>query len=374
MSTSSRGSVPSISDTRKRYAGERAFTLVELLVVIAIIGILVGLLLPAVQAAREAARRMSCSNNLKQIGIAVHNYHDAFRQIPGNLGSPDTTSTSGPTPPACPSWLVTILPQLEQTAVAEKLDYSGTDFSDTNASGLPNKNWKVMSESRVPSYYCPSSAMPKERIQNASNATRAWDSNAPATYSVQIPDYVGSVGYYYDPGDTEFNWDRYYNGTATWTGYGWLQDDGFFSMRNNRFTRRTFASVLDGLSNTIAVGEHGAYMYDFDRKRYDARPGRGNGGMWSSNRMFFEWGAAPWWGQTANVTVPRFPNNSLYSGNYTQEWETTLHNGFRSQHVGGVQFLYGDGSVRFITDSVDFVNVFPALNGRADHWVIDKEY
>jgi prepilin-type processing-associated H-X9-DG protein len=216
--------------------------------------------------------------------------------------------------------------------------------------------------------------MPHTRIQNTSNATRAWDPDAPNTYEVQIPDYVASAGFYYDPGDTSFNWARYYNNTATWTGYGWLQDDGFISMRNNRFKRRGFASIMDGLSNTIAVGEHGSYMYDFDGTQYDARPGRGAGAMWSSNKMFFEWGGAPWWGQTANVTVPRFPNNSLYSGNYTQRWATTLHNGFRSQHIGGVQFVFADGSVRFITDSVDFVNVFPALNGRADRWVFDQDF
>ncbi|TWU47900.1 DUF1559 domain-containing protein [Rubripirellula reticaptiva] len=352
----------------------RGFTLVELLVVIAIIGVLVGLLLPAVQAAREAARRMQCSNNLKQIGIAVHNYHDTFRQIPGNVSVRQTIPTGGATPTTGPSWLVAILAQIEQTSAAERLDYTGTDFSDTNGSGLPNRNWKVMSETKVPGYNCPSSTLPKERFQNTSNATRQWDPTAPASYEVQVPEYVASVGFYFRPGDTDFDWDRYYNETATWTGYGWLQDDGFFSMKNNRFQERRFASISDGLSNTIAVGEHGAYMYDFDGKQYDARPGRGNGAMWSANKGYFEWGGPRYWGQTANVTVPRFPNNSLYSGNYTQQWETTLHNGFRSQHIGGVQFLFADGSVRFITDSIDFVNVFPALTGRADRWVFDQDF
>jgi prepilin-type N-terminal cleavage/methylation domain-containing protein/prepilin-type processing-associated H-X9-DG protein len=349
------------------------FTLVELLVVIAIIGIMVGLLLPAVQAAREAARRMQCSNNLKQIGLAIHNYHSAFKKIPGNRG-PSRELAAGEIPPDGASWLVSIMPQLEQGAVYERLRFEGTDFGDTNRSGVPNRNWEVMSQTKVPGYYCPSSAMPQFRNQNTSNATRNWDSNAPDSYQVQISDYVGAAGYYYDPGDTVFNWDRHYSGRATWTGYGWLQDDGFFSMRNNQFNQRSFASILDGLSNTIAVGEHGAFMYDFDGTRYDARPGRGNGGIWSSNIMYYEWIQAPYRGMTSNVTVPRFPNNSLYSGNYTQEWATTLHNGFRSQHVGGVQFVFADGSVRFITDSVDFVNVFPALNGRADRWVFDQDF
>ena len=98
------------ANRRKAAAGARGFTLVELLVVIAIIGILVGLLLPAVQAAREAARRMSCQNNLKQLGLAMHNYHDAFRSFPGNVGSLEGDPQMGA------SWLVMILPQLEQTA------------------------------------------------------------------------------------------------------------------------------------------------------------------------------------------------------------------------------------------------------------------
>ncbi len=103
-----------------------AFTLVELLVVIAIIGVMVGLLLPAVQAAREAARRMSCSNNLKQIGLAIHMYHDAFKAIPPAHIAPDVALV-GTTKPS--SWIVRILPFMEQTAAFEQTDFS-SDFSN----------------------------------------------------------------------------------------------------------------------------------------------------------------------------------------------------------------------------------------------------
>lgn len=352
----------------ERRSTRGAFTLIELLVVIAIIGVMVGLLLPAVQAAREAARRMQCSNNMKQIGIAIHNYHGTFRQMPANHGIRQDP-IAGQTPPSGLSWMAVILPQLEQTAAADKLVFGGTDFSEDSAT--PNRNWKVMSETTVPSYSCPSSALDEYRIQTTSNATKTFDPDAPDSYQVQIPDYVASVGYYNPPGSTTFSWDRYYANRATWS-WGWLQDDGYLSMLNNRFQERRFASVLDGLSNTIAVGEHGSFLYHFDGTQEDSRPGRGPGGFWAARPMHYAWGA--YHGKTANVTVPRYPNNSLFSGNWTQNMEHTLHNGFRSQHIGGVQFLMGDGSVKFVTDSIDFDNIFTALCGRADHYNFDQDY
>ena len=109
-----------------------AFTLVELLVVIAIIGILVGLLLPAVQAAREAARRMSCSNNFKQIGLAVHNYHSSFKQLPQN-GTGTTRSMAGNVTydgnRLFLSWLVPITPFVEQQALWEKISNQSTEVT-----------------------------------------------------------------------------------------------------------------------------------------------------------------------------------------------------------------------------------------------------
>ncbi|MDR0870905.1 MAG: DUF1559 domain-containing protein, partial [Planctomycetaceae bacterium] len=113
----------------------RAFTLVELLVVIAIIGVLIGLLLPAVQAAREAARRMSCSNNLKQIGIAIHNYHDTEGRIPLNVN------------PNCFSWAAAILPFAEQTNLKDQLDLTKKAYDTVNM---------TVGKSKVPMYICPS--------------------------------------------------------------------------------------------------------------------------------------------------------------------------------------------------------------------------
>src|SRR5690606_26844299 len=98
----------------------RAFTLVELLVVVAIIGVMVGLLLPAVQAAREAARRMQCSNNLKQYGLSLHNYHDIYKQFaPGGTANAHPNNTNPRV-----GWVVRVLPQLEQQALYDQLDFS----------------------------------------------------------------------------------------------------------------------------------------------------------------------------------------------------------------------------------------------------------
>ncbi|QDT06651.1 hypothetical protein K227x_50670 [Rubripirellula lacrimiformis] len=355
-------------NTRFRTVRSRlAFTLVELLVVIAIIGVLVGLLLPAVQAAREAARRMQCSNNLKQLGLAIHNYHGTFQQFPANIGT-DKDLWEGSNRTSNASWLTMILPQIEESAAYEQFTFSGTDFTDTGSG--TNYNWEVMSNLRVPGYNCPSNPMPNERTHTATAGTQAI--GAPETYNIQIPDYVANVGFYFRPGADSFAWDRYYANTATWTGYGWLQDDGFLSIINNVFQKRRFSSVTDGTSHTLAVGEHSNFLHHFDGTKQDSRPGRGAGGAWAAWPSHFEWSSAS--GRTSNVTVPRYPNNSLYANNYTQKDENTLHNGYRSAHTGGVQFVMGDGSVRFITDSVDFVNVFPALAGRADGYVIREEH
>ncbi len=113
----------------------RGFTLIELLVVIAIIAILVALLLPAVQQAREAARRTQCKNNLKQLGIAIHNYHDVAGMFPGNI-------TQSPGSYRNASWLTMILPYIDQAPAYNQMEFSGTNFSNQGAP--PNLNWDLV--------------------------------------------------------------------------------------------------------------------------------------------------------------------------------------------------------------------------------------
>jgi prepilin-type N-terminal cleavage/methylation domain-containing protein len=123
----------------------RAFTLVELLVVIAIIGILVGLLLPAVQAARDAARRMQCSNNLKQLGLAVHNFESARRQLPTSLRPPSNVASSGEQSRV--AVLTDLLPYLEQTAIFDRYNKAINWNQGVN---IP------LSQTRIPAFICPS--------------------------------------------------------------------------------------------------------------------------------------------------------------------------------------------------------------------------
>ncbi len=137
--------------TRVRRGG---FTLVELLVVIAIIGILVALLLPAVQAAREAARRMSCSNNLKQIALAMHNYHDVHKTFPSNPAYPTTENVGGRYQQNWLSWsgLASLLPYMEQNQLAQRIDWRYR--WDNNNGGTVNNS--VVTRARIPGYVCPS--------------------------------------------------------------------------------------------------------------------------------------------------------------------------------------------------------------------------
>lgn len=349
-----------------RWKRNRGFTLVELLVVIAIIGVLVGLLLPAVQSAREAARRMSCSNNLKQIGLALHNYHDAYKQFPlavlGEGYSADGWQRQ-------PSWLIRILPQLEQGAAVEGMTYSGTTFDLMDASwAAPARAWDAMNRLRVPSYSCPSSVLPKTWNFATNAATQAL--GAPGSIEVQISDYAGNNGCNYR-GGTVADYDE----TAEWRRVGVIADNGFFGVKWRENMGQTwpgtitrFATMLDGTSHTIAVGEQGAF-HGLDN---DFRASAVRGGMWSCATGTHS-------SDLSNYVVTRFPIN--YSGDswtakssqgvvsgawannqYATSWGNTA---FRSQHTGGAQFVFADGSVHFLTDSIQF-DIYTALMDRYD--------
>ncbi len=218
----------------KGLSRRRGFTLVELLVVIAIIGILVGLLLPAVQAAREAARRMQCSNNMKQIGLALHNYSSAYSSMPaGCNGIPNAAGTNfnghGWT------WHASILPYLEQTTLYDAIqgaDGMGNELGDQN-SGKP----LVVKATTLSLFWCPS--QPDVRSGSQKNGYQ------PANYNGNMGTRIGNG-----------NDDCICTGIANLADmqtkpWGCMNGNGIFFVRS----RVRFSDVIDGLSNTIFVSE-----------------------------------------------------------------------------------------------------------------------
>ncbi|GAA4450354.1 DUF1559 domain-containing protein [Novipirellula rosea] len=368
------------------------FTLVELLVVIAIIGVLVGLLLPAVQAAREAARRMSCSNNFKQLGLSLHNYHSAYDKLPQHMTGNTRTWTNDST--VCNrlylSALVGLTPFMEQQSLWEQISNPGDRNKDGSIS-FPGDNppmgpgpWQTYYEpwmTDIPTLRCPS------------DPGRGAPALGRSNYSVCVGDVIELV---HSGGKNESN--IYDNSTAIDTDEAGIRNGGG-SDNNTRATdarsrnrgmfwaRHTtaFRDVLDGLSNTIAMGEIATILggreiiSEFvlngpdaittnpaacDSQVDPARPqfwlstasvGGGNqirGGRWADGRLQY----------TAFQTIK--PPNSLscYRGGDASQGISSAS----SRHQGGAHVLMGDGAVKFITSSIESGNqqATPAHSGR----------
>ena len=286
----------------------RGFTLVELLVVIAIIGILVALLLPAIQAAREAGRRASCSNNMKQIGLALHMHHDTYGRFPAGWSAKD------PNPGGHDDWLgepgwgwaSAILPYMEQNALyGEMIDFNSPITATVNQQAR---------ETELDIYRCPSD------IGRSTFELEACVHH-PIPYTpihIATANYVGVFG-------TEDPHDVYEHGATP---------DGAFVL-NEQFSLRDF---LDGASETFIVGERTA------RLSYSTWVGMVRGGEHAPARV------------VGVATLP--PNSDL-----AFDPEAPAHN-FSSLHPAGTQFVAADGSVKLITDSID-MQVYHALCTRS---------
>lgn len=288
------------------------FTLVELLVVIAIIGILVGLLLPAVQSAREAARRMSCQNNLKQIGLALHNYHDTYKSLPPAWADWNGVY-SAPVQVKSAHANVAILPFLEQTNLANQYDYR-------LAWDHPNNKSVLTLMPKV--YACPSSP-------GAGEAT-------PDGY--QTSDYA------------------YIRSASDWFAHQG-REHAMFEI--NKFRR--FRDVVDGLTNTIMVYESAGRMRSYVHQKPTAAPAWWNGAYraWTGN-FNANWFYPAQFTLDANGGEPSvtwFVGNEIIN---THNWNAPY-----SFHPGGIQISLGDGSVSFLSESTDLevLNGLTSING-----------
>ena len=291
----------------------RGFTLVELLVVIAIIGILIALLLPAVQAAREAARRAQCANHLKQLSLACHNYHAALGSLPsGGLASNQL------------GWHVFILPYLEQQSLYDAFSFNQGSWTDAKKMG--------QSLNRMETFLCPSS---DEEL--TSIPTTEQIEGAP----VYTTHYYGVLG----PYGTNPTSGQAYQGYAT--SWGWLGYDGMMPMGRTL----GFRDVTDGLSNTYLLAElswkgntqHRTWVRGIHRESvYTWTPGAGF--------------------MSTSARTARYPINSKLGGVSSTGFFNDI--AFGSQHPGGAQFALGDGSVRFVSESVQ-MDVYLSMASRA---------
>ncbi|MEW4561904.1 DUF1559 domain-containing protein [Bremerella sp. JC770] len=321
-----------------------AFTLVELLVVIAIIGILIALLLPAVQQAREAARRMQCSNNLKQQGLGLHNFHDTYNRLPPGAGNDMQPFGTRTTPEWGTSWLGYVMPFLELGNAFENAQL--TQGNGYNSTAIRNTLGDGAGETPIFDVYaCPSSPLPHVAY------------NAPKT---MIADYVGISGAVNDFGTISApqGVDQFFSssnfGAATINGV----------LHYNSQTR--FADVTDGTSNTIAVGEISDWLYKDTATRFDYRPSARHGFHMGSKGNNGISTSVPDTGQarTFSLSTIRYKINPGKS----QVFSGTASSGVRiegshssgganvplaSAHPGGVMVLLTDGSVRFLSETVD---------------------
>jgi prepilin-type N-terminal cleavage/methylation domain-containing protein len=309
----------------------RAFTLVELLVVIAIIGVLVALLLPAVQAAREAARRSSCSNNLKQLGIGMHNYEDVHKALPYSY------FISAP-PLNIQNWGVQILPYIEQQPLYDKFD---TRVPAANEFGAVGKANIVLISTRLKVFVCPSAPKGLDRIYNGKISgvpglpTLTWTA-APSDYGVAtgVRSTFGDIAYAGNQGG-----DRH--------GALRVQTPGtpFYSR---------LADITDGTSHTFLLGERtgGGELYSKRQIWSMAQSSPAtyqaysevNGGGWGDAINGEHWLAGCLFsGLPPSATVPGGPcaiNCTNMNGR-----------GFHAFHPGGCMFVMGDASVQFISET-----------------------
>lgn len=337
----------SVSGPRSSRTRAKGFTLIELLVVIAIIGVLVGLLLPAVQAAREAARRMQCTNNLKQIGLALHNYESSVGCFPpGYLSSPGVGFRDPQTGDWGPgwSWLTAMLPQVEQGNLYNALNINLPCWDAANTTGV---------RVSLAAFVCPTAAN-KDTTVGVTDINLALWQNATFARS----NYVHNVG-----------WNDIWSAPATIDYENQVLGANGVMYRNSR---TKLSEITDGLSNTVAAGERSPNLADAvwpgvvpGAKHYSygqfASSGTGGTGINYDN-------AGSYVGANSGPSIWEDPQ-TIHPPNSPLGHTDEMY----ALHPGGTNVLFCDGSVRFVKESIR-LSTWQALSSRGVGEVINADY